>query len=113
MVFLVACGEGSSHRGDHELRASCSHKVRPGLVFWTGVLDWCFGLLKRRFRPAEVSCLNDLCDVVTESTPVAKVNIPQLVGREDGTVHVNTYNWQTYLAPVFKPLHGIKKTAHF
>lgn len=75
--------------------------------------DWCFGLLKRRFRRAEVSCLNDLCDVVTESTPVAKVNIPQLVGREDGTVHVNTYNWQTYLAPVFKPLQGIKKIAHF
>ena len=45
MVFLVACDEGSSHRGDHELRASCSHKVRPGLVFWTGVLDWCFGLV--------------------------------------------------------------------
>ena len=43
--------------------------------------DWCFGLLKRRFRRAEVSCLNDLCDVVTESTPVAKLNIPQLVGR--------------------------------
>lgn len=57
--------------------------------------------------------MNDLCDVVTESTPVAKVNIPQLVGREDGTVHVNTYNWQTYLAPVFKPLQGIKKIAHF
>ena len=67
--------------------------------------DWCF-------RRAEVSCLTNLC-VVTESTPVAKVNIPQLVGREDGTVHVNTYNWQTYLAPVFKPLQGIKKTAHF
>ena len=32
-------------------------------------------------RRAEVSCLKDLCDVVTESTPVAKV-----VGREDGTV---------------------------
>ena len=74
---------------------------------------WCFGLLKRHFRQVEISCLNDLCDVVTESTPVAKVNIPQLVGREDGTVHVNTYNWQTYLAPVFNPLQGIKKIAHF
>ena len=70
--------------------------------------DWCFGLLKQRFRRAQVSCLKDLCDVVTESTPVAKV-----VGREDGTVHVNTYNWQTYLAPVFKPLQGIRKIAHF
>ena len=57
--------------------------------------------------------MNDLCDVVTESTPVATVSIPQLVGREDGTMHVYTDNWQTYLAPVFKPLQGIKKTAHF
>ena len=71
--------------------------------------DWCFGLLKRCFRRAEVSCLNDLCDVVRESTPVARVNIPQLVAREDGTVIVPTYDWQAYFSPVFKPLPGIKK----
>ena len=104
MVFLVVCDEGSSHRGDHELHARWSHKVHPRLVFWTAqaMFQTSWSLLLER----------PLC-VVTESTPAAKVNILQLVGREDGTVHVNTYNWQTYLAPVFKPLHSIKKTAHF
>ena len=32
--------------------------------------DWCFGLLKRCFRRAEVSCLNDLC--------VSSLRAPQL-----------------------------------
>ncbi|KAK7486304.1 hypothetical protein BaRGS_00022474 [Batillaria attramentaria] len=30
--------------------------------------DWCFGLLKRRFRLSEVHCLQDLCNVVETST---------------------------------------------
>ena len=38
--------------------------------------DWCFGLLKRHFRRAHVFCLDDLQDVVKESTPVSCLNIP-------------------------------------
>ena len=83
----------------------------PGRTKFT--LDWCFGLLKRCFRRAEVSCLNDLCDVVRESTPAARVNIPKIVGREDRTVIIPTYDWQAYLSPVFKPLPSIKKLSHF
>ena len=76
--------------------------------------DWCFGLLKRCFRRTDdVSCLEDFTKVVSESTPVSKVNIPQLVGREDGTVVVPTYNWQEFFIPAYRPLHGIKAIGHF
>lgn len=51
--------------------------------------------------------------MVKESTAVSKVNIPQLVGREDGTVEVPTYDWQSFLSPAYKPLLGIKPMGHF
>lgn len=75
--------------------------------------DWCFGLLKRRFRRAHVSCLDDLQDVVKESTPVSRLNIPQLVGSEDATVIVPTYDWHSFFTPAYKPLPGIKPIGHF
>ena len=75
--------------------------------------DWCFGLLKRKFRRSEVSCLEDLCQVVKDSTPVKRVNIPQLVAEENGDVYVNSYNWQAFFQPHFRTLAGIKKLGHF
>lgn len=75
--------------------------------------DWCFGLLKKAFRRSEVSCLEDLCSVVKESTACSHVNIPQLVGQEDGKVFVNTYDWHSFLTPAFKRISGILQYAHF
>lgn len=76
--------------------------------------DWCFGLFKRRFRRCEVSCLADICQAVRDSTPVSAVNVPQLVGEEDGeTVHVKTYDWQSFFTNTYLPLHGIKSISHF
>ena len=75
--------------------------------------DWCFGLLKRRFRRAHVSCLDDLQDVVKEGTPVSRLNIPQLVGSEDATIIVPTYDWHSFFTPAHKPLPGIKPIGHF
>ncbi|XP_076449423.1 uncharacterized protein LOC143285915 [Babylonia areolata] len=75
--------------------------------------DWCFGLLKRCFRRTPVHCLEDLCRVVSSSTPESGVNIPQLVGREDWSVTVPTYDWQNYLKPACFEFRGIKKCAHF
>ena len=76
--------------------------------------DWCFGLLKRRFRRTEVMCLDDLCEVVRDSTPVKEINIPQLVSNESGSeVHVPSYDWQEFFRPHFKALAGIKKHGHF
>ena len=74
--------------------------------------DWCFGLLKQKFRRTQVCTLSDLCNVVSEST-VKGINIPQLVGTEDGKVIVSTYDWQSFLQPYFKPLPGLKKLQHF
>jgi hypothetical protein len=35
---------------------------------------------------------------------LSTVNIPQLVGLEDGTVLVESYGWQQYPTPYFRPL---------
>ena len=51
--------------------------------------DWCFGLVKQKFRKTEVGCLNESAKVVEES---ASVNIAQLVGTQDGKVIIPTYS---------------------
>lgn len=72
--------------------------------------DWSFGLLKQRFRREIVSCLDDLASTVDAS---AQHNIPQLCGREDGTVFVNTYDWTAYLRPHFRRIKNVKQYHHF
>lgn len=54
------------------------------------VPDWCFGLLKRSFRWAHVSSLDEIQDEVKYTC--VSPNIPQLVGREDATAIVPTYH---------------------
>ena len=49
--------------------------------------DWCFGLLKKRYRRTKVG-LTDLVMVVNKS---ASVNVAQPTGREDGSPIVTTY----------------------
>lgn len=73
--------------------------------------DWCFGLLKQRFRRTKVGCLADLEKVVNTS---AEVNHAQLVGKEDGTVLVPQYDWAAYFAPYYKrqAFKGIKSLRH-
>lgn len=73
--------------------------------------DSCFGLLKRVFRRTRVGCLDDIIRVVEES---AEVNHAQLVGAQDGTVIVPTYNWADYFDPFFKQtaFKGIKAFHH-
>ena len=72
--------------------------------------DWCFGLLKQRFRRCAVSSLGELEDVVNGS---AVVNSAQLVGNEDGRTLVPTCDWQQHLEPYFRPFNGIKSYQHF
>ena len=72
--------------------------------------DWCFGLLKRAFRRTKVGCFDDIVQVVES----AEVNDAQLVGAQDGTVIVPTYNWADYFDPFFKQaaFKGIKLMHH-
>ena len=74
--------------------------------------DWCFGLLKQKFRRTPVYCLDQFAACVEAST-VSGVNIAQLVGKENGEVLVPQYDWHQHLQPYFKPLVGIKKYHHF
>ena len=73
--------------------------------------DWCFGLLKRAFRRTKIGCLDDIVRVVESS---AEVNHAQLVGAQDGSVIVPTYNWADHFDHIFKPsaFKGIKAMHH-
>lgn len=73
--------------------------------------DWCFGLVKQRFRKVRVCSLDELSDVVRTST-VTGVNIPQLVMSSNGDMNVIQCDWQK-LQEYFKPLTGIKSYQHF
>ena len=61
-------------------------------------LDWCFGVLKQRFRQTFVSSLQDLVNMVNTS---ADVNVAQLVGTEGGKVVVPVYDWVSILKGTF------------
>ena len=74
--------------------------------------DWCFGLLKQKYRRCPVSSLKDLVRVTNTSTATG-VNVAQLVGSETQEVYVPTFNWQAFLGAYFKPLTGIKSFQHF
>ena len=72
--------------------------------------DWCFGLLKRKFRREKVGCLADIARVVDTS---ATVNISQLCGTQTGEVLVPTHDWKAYPSQYFKTLRNIKSYHHF
>ncbi|KAM9416631.1 uncharacterized protein ACWYII_023096 [Salvelinus alpinus] len=73
--------------------------------------DWCFGLIKQHFRKTRVNTLSEIAGVVKDST-VTGVNIPQLVGLQDGTVLVESYGWQQQMTPYFRTLPQIKQYQH-
>ena len=52
--------------------------------------DWCFSLLKQKFRKTLVGCQEGLLCEVNQSTTT---NVSQLVGKEDGTTIVQQYDW--------------------
>ena len=73
--------------------------------------DWCFGLFKQAYRRTNIGCLDDIARVVEES---AEVNHAQLVGAQDGTVIVPTYDWAEFFKQPFnqQALKGLKKMHH-
>ena len=72
--------------------------------------DWCFGLIKQRFRRTNVSSLDDIAMVVDQS---ANVNTPQLVGTQEGEILVCSYDWAGMLAPHFRKVKNVKTYHHF
>jgi len=53
-------------------------------------LNWCFGFFKCRHQKTKIGCLDD---IVNQS---ALPNFAQLIGSQDGTTIVPTYNWSEY-----------------
>ena len=74
------------------------------------VPDWCFGLLKQKFRQTKVDCLEDIAQVVESS---ASVNEVQPVGSQSGEVIVKNYDWTGFLPPNFEQVIQIKRQHHF
>ena len=72
--------------------------------------DWCFGLLKQRFRRCQVNCLEDLVRVVNES---AVVNKAQLVGTQYGESVVPIFDWTTFLNAYMTKIPSITKKHYF
>ena len=72
--------------------------------------DWCFGLLKQKYRKTDVGSLDALAKCVESS---ATCNHSQLVGTSDGTLIVPTFEWTSYFAMHFRKIIGIKKYHHF
>ena len=70
--------------------------------------DWCFGLLKQRFRRTKVDCLKDLEQVVDSS---AQANLPQLVGTQSGEVVVPVFDWTAMFSGHLRKFKNIKSTA--
>ena len=73
--------------------------------------DWCFGLLKQAYRRRKIGCLDDIVHAIEES---AVVNHAQLVGRQDGTIVVPTYERAAFFDEPFRQraLQGIKSMHH-
>ena len=72
--------------------------------------DWCFGLLKQKYRKTKIGSITGLAAVVNTS---AQCNYSQLVTTEDGRTLVKTYDWTTFFAAKFKRVSSIKKIHHF
>ena len=74
--------------------------------------DWCFGLLKRKYRREKIGCLDDIAKAVNES---AIPNYAQLVGSQSGDVIVPMCNWSQYFEDntIKTALKGITQMHHF
>ncbi len=72
--------------------------------------DWCFGLMKRKFRKTKVETLDDLVGVVNIS---ATVNESQLVGSQSGEPLVPMYDWVGMFGSHLKKIPLITRQHHF
>ena len=72
--------------------------------------DWCFGLLKQKYRRTPVSSLEDIARLTIQST-ASGLNLAQLVGSESQEVFVPSYNWQTFLGGVLQATHWNQESA--
>lgn len=76
--------------------------------------DPAFGIFKSKFRRSDVNNLDELINVVVDSTPDSKLNNAKLVGDVSGNVFVPVYNWQQLHHDLnFKNIPNIKSFHKF
>ena len=71
-----------------------------------------FWLLKLKLRKSEVDNLDDLVQVVKDST-VGKHNLSQTIFDKEGNRKVHFYSWTKFLTKYFKSVPNILKQHHF
>uniref|UniRef100_A0A1X7UE93 Uncharacterized protein n=1 Tax=Amphimedon queenslandica TaxID=400682 RepID=A0A1X7UE93_AMPQE len=101
IIFVMESAHWTEQENQPVLSASRPTKFSP---------DWCFGLLKQRFRRSVVGSLHDLLEVVETSTSVNKA---QVVGTLEGKCIVKSYDRTRHLAPFFKKIKAIKTFHHY
>ena len=75
--------------------------------------DWCFGLIKLKYKRSYVSSVSQLADVVSNST-TKNINISQHVSDpQTGETLVEVRDWKPYLEKRFKKIPNITKYQHF
>ena len=72
--------------------------------------NWCFGLVKQKTAGTSISSLFDIARTEEDS---AAVNVAKLVGLQNGTVLIATYDWVAYLGQYLKKLPQLKSFYHF
>ena len=75
--------------------------------------DWCFGLIKLKYKRSYVSSVSQLGDAVSKST-TKNINVPQHISDPtSGEALVEVRDWKPYLEKRFKKLPNITKYQHF
>ena len=73
-----------------------------------------FGMIKAKFRRSQICTVSEMCQCITDSTPVTKMNQVQLVGDKNGHITVPTYDWQQKFQLMnFRAIKNIKQLHHF
>ena len=69
-------------------------------------------MIKKKTSLTYLSSLYDIAKCIIEANEKSSMNYPELVGLENGTVLIPTYDWKTFLDKYFKDLSLIKSKHH-
>ena len=110
------CGQNKNNAFLHCLCWRCMTGLNTTITYslWSMVghtqfrPDWLAGLFKSHYRKADaIQCLDDVVDIVHQSTPRSGILQPKVVGEED--TPVPTYSWTDHLQQLLKPLPGLRQ----
>ena len=75
--------------------------------------DWCFGLVKMKYKHSYISSISDLAEVVLLST-TKEINIPQLITEQSSSnTLVPVRKWKPFLELYFKKIFSLTRYHHF